>query len=114
MSSDETPEKGKQKDITRSKQSRRKMLKSMAAGSGAVIAGKSMPEQWAKPVVDSVILPGHAQTTISTCTIVGTVTAFAPQDNQVGDPVAIPGSATYYGVDTNFTQVVPLISVTLA
>ncbi|MGV6826077.1 MAG: hypothetical protein ACWA5Q_03795 [bacterium] len=41
---------------------RRKLLKSLAAGSGAVIAGKSLPDQWTRPVVDSVLLPSHAQT----------------------------------------------------
>ena len=45
-----------------SSESRRKLLKSIAAGSGAVIAGKSLPENWTKPVVDSVVLPVHAQT----------------------------------------------------
>lgn len=45
-----------------SDQSRRKLLKSIAAGSGAVITGKSLPENWTKPVVDSVILPSHAET----------------------------------------------------
>ncbi|MFW2440424.1 MAG: hypothetical protein ACN4GR_13770 [Arenicellales bacterium] len=45
-----------------SDKSRRKLLKSIAAGSGAVIAGKSLPESWTRPVVDSVMLPAHAQT----------------------------------------------------
>ena len=45
-----------------SKLSRRKLLKSIAAGSGAIVAGKSLPESWSRPVVDSVILPAHAQT----------------------------------------------------
>ena len=45
-----------------SDQSRRKLLKSIAAGSGAIVAGKSLPESWTKPVVDSVLLPVHAQT----------------------------------------------------
>jgi hypothetical protein len=53
----------------KSSDSRRKLLKSIAAGSGAVIAGKSLPENWAKPVVDSVMLPAHAQT--SCCDISG-------------------------------------------
>jgi len=43
--------------------SRRKLLKSIAAGSGAVVAGKSLPESWSKPVIDSVVLPVHAETT---------------------------------------------------
>ena len=45
-----------------SDKSRRKLLKSIAAGSGAIVAGKSLPESWSKPVVDSVMLPAHAQT----------------------------------------------------
>jgi len=43
-----------------SDQSRRRLLKSIAAGSGAVIAGKSLPESWLKPVVESAVLPLHA------------------------------------------------------
>lgn len=46
--------------------SRRKLLKSLAAGSGAVVAGKSLPESWSRPVIDSVILPAHASTTDDT------------------------------------------------
>ena len=46
----------------KSSESRRKLLKSIAAGSGTVIAGKSLPKSWSKPVVDSVLLPAHAQT----------------------------------------------------
>ena len=45
-----------------SSESRRKLLKSIAAGSGAIVAGKSLPESWSRPVVDSVMLPAHAQT----------------------------------------------------
>ncbi len=42
---------------------RRKLLKSMAAGSGAIVAGKSLPESWTKPVIDSIVLPAHAALT---------------------------------------------------
>ena len=45
-----------------SNEKRRKLLKSIAAGSGAVIAGKSLPGSWSRPVVDAVTLPAHAQT----------------------------------------------------
>jgi hypothetical protein len=45
----------------KSSESRRKLLKSIATGGGAVIAGKSLPENWTRPVVDSVMLPAHAQ-----------------------------------------------------
>ena len=46
----------------KSSESRRKLLKTIAAGSGAIVAGKSLPESWSRPVVDSVMLPAHAQT----------------------------------------------------
>ena len=49
----------------KSSDSRRKILKSIAAGSGAIVAGKSLPESWSRPVVDSVLLPAHAQTSPS-------------------------------------------------
>lgn len=41
---------------------RRKLLKSAVAGGGAVTVAKMLPDQWARPVVDTVMLPSHAQT----------------------------------------------------
>ena len=55
----------------KSNKSRRKLLKSLAAGSSAIVVSKSLPGSWSKPVVDSVILPAHAQTT-GCCDIAGT------------------------------------------
>lgn len=46
----------------KSREGRRKLLKSIAAGSGAIVAGKSLPESWSRPVVNSVLLPAHAVT----------------------------------------------------
>ncbi len=46
----------------KSNDNRRKLLKSLAAGSGAVVAGKSLPESWSKPIVDTVVLSVHAET----------------------------------------------------
>jgi len=53
------------KACMKSNDNRRKLLKSIVAGSGAVIAGKSLPETWSKPVVNAVLLPAHAETTDS-------------------------------------------------
>jgi len=47
----------------KSNDSRRKLLKSIAAGGGAVVAGQTLPKSWSKPVVDSIVLPVHAETT---------------------------------------------------
>jgi len=47
----------------KSNDSRRKLLKSLAVGSGAVVAGKSLPESWSKPVINSIVLPAHAALT---------------------------------------------------
>ncbi len=47
--------------------SRRSALRKLGAGglSGAVLA--SLPEQWLKPVVEIVVLPAHADTTLPQC-----------------------------------------------
>lgn len=45
----------------KSSESRRKLLKQIGVGSGAVITSKNLPDEWIKPVVDSVALPAHAQ-----------------------------------------------------
>jgi hypothetical protein len=63
----------------KSSDSRRKLLKSIAAGSGAIVAGKSLPENWTRPAVDSVMLPAHAQTSGLNC---GSLTA----DQEAGVP----------------------------
>ena len=44
------------------KRSKRDLLKAMTIGTGAVGVAK-LPSTWTKPVVESVTLPAHAQTT---------------------------------------------------
>lgn len=41
---------------------RRRLLKSVVAGGGVLATGKLLPENWFRPVVRSVVLPAHAQT----------------------------------------------------
>jgi len=42
---------------------RRRLLKGIVAGGGTIATGASLPEHWARPVVEAVSLPAHAQTT---------------------------------------------------
>ena len=49
--------------MTEKHNSRRKLLKTIAAGSGAVAAGNTLPESWSRRLVDSVLLPTHAEAT---------------------------------------------------
>lgn len=78
---------------TKSSDSRRKLLKSIVAGGSAVIACKSLPENWTKPVIHSIVLPVHAQTssqvlTYSTNTF---LQALSPDLQDVFIPRALAG-----------------------
>ena len=42
--------------------SRRRLMKKLAAGSVMTTAAIQLPKEWAKPLVDIVLLPAHAQT----------------------------------------------------
>ena len=64
--------------MSENKSKRRAILKSIAAGSGAIVAGKSLPEAWKKPVIDSVVLPAHAVTTDDTGSAPGAPTTPSP------------------------------------
>lgn len=44
---------------------RRKALKAILAGSGAVAAVKAGENTWSKPLVDSVVMPAHAQSSVA-------------------------------------------------
>lgn len=40
---------------------RRELLKTLAAGSGAIAASTMVPDRWVKPVIEADLLPAHAQ-----------------------------------------------------
>ena len=46
---------------TNAPEGRRRLLKALAVGGGAVVVGNSLPASWTKPVIESVVLPAHAQ-----------------------------------------------------
>jgi hypothetical protein len=47
---------------TEGKIERRRALKALTAG-GALAGVSSLPQRWSKPVIDSIVLPAHAETT---------------------------------------------------
>ena len=114
----------KDQEIKRNKQSRRKLLKSMAVGSGAVVAGKSVPEEWMKPIVDSVILPAHAETTggeppaeepPASCSVSGNVgSTFTAFGDAASGTYALPGTYTEFVVasDSSTITLTPSFTVT--
>ena len=51
-------------DSTDHSSNRRKTLKALGVASGVTVTGASIPSTWTKPVVESVALPAHAQTTM--------------------------------------------------
>ena len=50
-------------DATFQLKARRKQLKILVFGGGAVAAAQSFPDKWIKPVMSTAITPAHAQTT---------------------------------------------------
>jgi hypothetical protein len=48
---------------TESSLSRRELLKTLTAGGGALVASALLPDEWTSPVVQSGVLPAHAQST---------------------------------------------------
>ncbi|NOY15491.1 MAG: hypothetical protein GXP23_00910 [Gammaproteobacteria bacterium] len=48
---------------------RRKALKKILAGSGTVVSAAAMQDKWAKPVIESVVLPAHAQTSVASYSV---------------------------------------------
>lgn len=86
------------------KNARRKLLKTLAASSGAIMAGKNLPDQWKRPVVDAIMLPAHAQTS---CVIAGEYcqqdinNAFTGIEINVASDWSI--SITLYGLTNTYT-----------
>ncbi len=68
--------------------SRRKMLKSVAVGGGAIATAHALPSKWTSPVVNMVVTPAHAQTSVTAPSIV-------PGVYSTSSPLAIaPASST--------------------
>ena len=93
-----------------SDKARRKLLKTIVSGGGAIVAGKSLPESWTKPVVDSVMLPAHAETSPAEptpptpCTPCLVAQSYCNGGNTIIVSVAVDGTVTVVhpqGTDTD-------------
>ena len=63
-------EKNQEAEINDEKlEKRRKALKNILAGSGTVVTAAAMQDKWAKPVIESVVLPAHAETSIASFSV---------------------------------------------
>ena len=80
--------------MSEQKENRRKLVKSIAAGSAAVIAGKSLPESWSKPVVYSVILPVQALSSPCTPCLVAATYCVGRGTGSIVVAVATNGTVT--------------------
>jgi len=82
---------------------RRKVLKRLAVAGGAIVAGKSMPDQWLKPVVDSVLMPAHAQATGGTIAANWVIGDDAP-GSTTGIPVGVTNTSNDFLYDDGTTM----------
>jgi len=51
---------------------RRESMRKLLVGGGVIGASQVLPDKWTGAVVNSVIVPAHAQTSAATMTFVGT------------------------------------------
>lgn len=65
---------------------RRKTMRRILAGGGLIAGSQALPEKWAKPVIDSVILPAHAAASPGVTTTTGPTTVA---------PTTTPDCSTY-------------------
>lgn len=70
---------------------RRRILRTLLASGGMIAGTRALPEQWAKPVVESVILPAHAQGSV---TLTPTPTPLIFTTRQMGGPGPAKPAAT--------------------
>lgn len=76
----------------RRNRARRSILRTLVVGGGAMTAARAIPEQWVRPVVEVVVLPGHAATSASQAALpvdpVGTFSSGTVSLTAVNQPAA--------------------------
>ena len=81
----------KKENYSNKSSQRRKTLKTILLTGGATVAvTKALPHKWTKPIVDSVVLPAHAQTTTVVTTTSAPATTAAPTTTAAPPTTAAP------------------------
>jgi hypothetical protein len=70
---------------------RRKLLKALATGGGAIVATTTLPGQWVKPLIEIGLLPAHAQA--SSPAVVAPF-SIIPEADPLGGPITTCPEAT--------------------
>jgi hypothetical protein len=90
--------------MNKQSQSRRPFIKSALSLTALPIAATMLPTKWSKPIVNSVVLPAHAQTSATSITFSSTPACGSSQP--LADPITIsaqlspnPGA----GINVSFT-----------
>jgi hypothetical protein len=84
-------------DSNQLRKSRRRLIQVLATG-GAVVTANSVPKQWARPVVDAVTLPAHAQTSGEiTLGNNGNVFVINTQDQEQAEAMLASGNTSSWG-----------------
>ncbi len=78
--------------------SRRELLKILAAGGGELAATAFLPEKWLKPVVETGVLPAHAQATDGLRIVELDVHPRERQDSKPSTSTEGCPDVSYYGV----------------
>jgi hypothetical protein len=81
-------------------ESRRKLLKAVAATGGAVVASALMPSEWAEPVVEAGVMPAHAQQLSPSRVIIENL---RPGEAECHDDILFDFNDGGCGVDENAT-----------
>ena len=77
---------------------RRRLLVALGLGGTGMVASK-----WAKPVVDSVVVPLHAQGSALVVTVAGnTAGSVFTTTNNVGQSLTVPGSSSFNNLRFNW------------
>jgi hypothetical protein len=82
---------------------RRQLLKTLSIAGGAVVGLEAIPDKWTQPLVQSIYLPAHAQTSLPVLRVGGPVGVAVVNNDANGDKDA-DGNVLNYFIDSAHAQ----------